>query len=150
MIARTLWYDTQDGRVDVSERELLARAEPLVVLGEARMGKTTLMETLGQGAEAAFCTARVLTSHADPRQLLGNKTVLVIDAFDEVPANRDGDAVNRVLEKLSQTGHPRFILSCRVPEWRGVTARDAILGHYAQAPLELHLNPFDDEDARRF
>ena len=150
MIARTLWHDTQDGRVDVSERELLARTEPLIVLGEAGMGKSTLMEALGQGAEAASCTARALTSHADPRQLLGNKTVLVIDALDEVPANRDGDAVDRVLEKLSQLGHPRFILSCRVAEWRGATARDAILGHYEQAPLELHMNPFDDEDARRF
>ena len=150
MIARTLWHDTQDGRVDVSERELLARAEPLIVLGEAGMGKSTLMEALGQGAEAASCTARALTSHADPRQLLGNKTVLVIDALDEVPANRDGDAVDRVLEKLSQLGHPRFILSCRVAEWRGATARDAILGHYAQPPTELHLKPFDDEDARQF
>ena len=129
MIARTLWHDTQDGRVDVSERKLLARTEPLIVLGEAGMGKSTLMEALGQGAEAASCTARALTSHADPRQLLGNKTVLVIDALDEVPANRDGDAVDRVLEKLSQLGHPRFILSCRVAEWRGATARDAILGH---------------------
>ena len=76
--------------------------------------------------------------------------MLLIDALDEYAAVGEGDAVDRVLEKLGALGYPRFVLSCRVVDWRSATAKQGIVEQYGSAPLELRLQPFDAEDARAF
>ncbi|MDE0251094.1 MAG: hypothetical protein OXK72_08865 [Gammaproteobacteria bacterium] len=72
---------------------------------------------------------------------------LIIDGLDEVAAMEEGDPLHNVLKKLSACGRPPFIISCRAAEWRGVTARFDIADDYGDAPLELHLEPFSDEEA---
>lgn len=147
MIQRTLWYRQNDREVELSQAELQNRPESLVILGEAGMGKTFLLDWLALLPNHARCTARQLITRSDPTSLLGTASVLVVDALDEVSAQKDGDAVDLVLHQLGKLGYPRFVLSCRVADWRSATGVEAIREHYASEPLELHLRPFTDEDA---
>ncbi|WP_322404940.1 hypothetical protein [Massilia luteola] len=110
------------------------------------MGKTTLLKWLANAPGFIFCTARKLINHARPDKLLGDAHVLVIDALDELSTHREGDAVDLVLQRLGELDNPRFILSCRVADWRSATGTGAILELYNEKPLELHLEPFDDSD----
>jgi len=114
------------------------------------MGKTTLLKRLGGIDGFAFCTARKLTVTPDPNLLLGKATTLVVDALDEVSAQREGDAVDLVLRRLAELGLPRFVLSCRVADWRRATAIEGIANFYDRTPLELHLEPLDRNDAVAF
>jgi hypothetical protein len=148
-IERKLWYET-DRRITLTQDELRQRAEPLVILGEAGMGKSSLLEWLAQSAEFALCTARQLINRRNPVTLLGNARVLVIDALDEVSAQKDGEAVDLVLQRLGELDYPQFVLSCRVADWRSATGLEAIREQYDEQPLELHLLPFTDDDAIAF
>jgi hypothetical protein len=147
VIERTLWLDSDDERVQLSQAELLQRTEPLVILGEAGMGKSELLKWLAETSGYPHCTARKLINRPNPASLLGDAPVLVIDALDEVSSQKDGDAVSLVLQQLGKLNYPRFILSCRVADWRSSTGVEAIHEQYDDAPLELHLEPFDDADA---
>lgn len=40
MVQRTLWYEAKDRRIKLPQSELDGRVEPLVILGEAGMGKS--------------------------------------------------------------------------------------------------------------
>jgi hypothetical protein len=150
IIDRTLWCDSQDGRLTLTQADLRMRTEPLVVLGEAGMGKTRLLEWLADSQGYAHCTARQLINRPNPTTLLGDAQVLVIDALDEVSARQDGEAVDLVLRQLGVLGYPRFVLSCRVADWRSATGLEAIREQYPDEPLELHLDPLDDRDATAF
>jgi hypothetical protein len=55
---RRLWYERKGEIVQLDESELFKRPEPLVILGEAGMGKTELTERLRQQDGRAGCTAR--------------------------------------------------------------------------------------------
>lgn len=149
-IERTLWYETLDGRADINQAQLRNQTRPIVVLGEAGMGKSHLLEWLADVPGYALCTARQLINRFDPRTLLGDSNVLVIDALDEVSAQKEGDAVDLVLRKLGQLGYPRFVLSCRVADWRKATGLQAIREQYGDEPLQFHLEPFSDADAIAF
>lgn len=111
------------------------------------MGKTYLLNWLALLPNHARCTARHLITRNDPAPLLRSASILVVDALDEVSAQKDGDAVDLVLRQLEKLRYPRFILSCRVADWRSATGVEAIRDHYVSEPLELHLRPFTDEDA---
>jgi hypothetical protein len=150
MVQRTLWYEAKDSRIKLRQSELDDRVEPLVILGEAGMGKTHLLNWLATLPNYSRCTARQLITRANPRSLLKDADVLVIDALDEVSAQKNGDAVDLVLNQLSKLDFPRFILSCRVADWRSATGVEAIREQYDGKPLELHLEPFSDEDAVEF
>ncbi|WP_236207820.1 NACHT domain-containing protein [Pseudomonas tohonis] len=149
-IERTLWYDAQNGRVELSQGDLLKRAEPLIILGEAGMGKSHLLQWLATAPGYTHCTARQLINRHDPRTLLGSAQVIVVDALDEVSSQKNGDAVDLVLCQLSKLGCPHFVLSCRVADWRSATGVEAIREQYPECPLELHLKPFNDDDAQAF
>jgi predicted NACHT family NTPase len=112
LIERTLWYREGRETTVLHQQDLVGMAPPVVVLGEAGLGKTRLLEWLAGQPGHAWCTARQLMNRYDPRSLLGNATTLVIDALDEVVARREGDAVDLVLQKLGALGYPRFVLSC--------------------------------------
>lgn len=149
-IARKLWYEANGERVFLTQSEIAGRTESLIILGEAGMGKSFLLEWLAQSPHFAFCTARQLINRHSPATLLNNARVLVIDALDEVSAQKDGDGVDLVLRKLGELGCPPFILSCRVADWRSATGRETIREQYGQRPLELHLQAIDDADAIAF
>lgn len=145
-LPRRLWYVDKNGQQWLGQDELLARAEPVVVLGEPGMGKTELLKTLGDADGNAFCRATKLINRPRPETLIGNATRLVVDALDEVAAQRQGDAVDLVLQKLGQLDYPLFVLSCRVAEWRSAIASGAIAEQYDVAPLEVHLEPLTRDE----
>ncbi|MBO6827131.1 MAG: hypothetical protein JJ879_13070, partial [Sneathiella sp.] len=149
-LQRQLWFTDQCDRIVVDQDFLKNDSRSLVVLGEAGMGKSTLLGCLRDVEGFAVCTARKLIVTPDPRSLLGESTTLVVDALDEVSAQHEGDAVDLVLRRLSELGLPRFILSCRVADWRSATALQGFADFYDRAPLELHLEPLDRDDAITF
>lgn len=119
---RKLWFADRDGQHQLDQEELLARREPVVVLGEPGMGKTKLLEELSEKDGNVFCRAQQLINRTRPKKLVGSNERLIIDALDEVSAQSDGDAVDLVLQKLGELDYPPFILSCRVGEWRAAIA----------------------------
>lgn len=149
-ISRRLWRLEGGERKELGHGEIGAIGGPVVVLGEAGMGKTSLLGQIAEQSGHAWCTARQLINRRDPRSLLGSATTLVIDALDEVVAQREGDAVDLVLQKLGELDYPAFVLSCRVADWRSATSVAAFAEQYAVPPQELHLVPFTDEDATAF
>jgi hypothetical protein len=150
ILHRRLWYSEGRQIRSVDESFLREDSRSLVVLGEAGMGKTTLLGSLRKHDGYGLCSARQLINSPDPREFLGEATTLVIDALDEVSAQRDGDAVDLVVRALARLGNPRFILSCRVADWRSATSRQAIADFYTQPPLELHLEALERADAAAF
>ncbi len=150
ILPRKLWYFDELDRVVVDQDFLQTDQRPLVVLGEAGMGKSTLLGQLSSIGGYAVCTARKLINAPNTAELFGGATTLVIDALDEVSAQRDGDAVDLVLRRLGELGFPRFILSCRVADWRSATAQQGISEFYDPPPLQLHLEPLDRADAASF
>ena len=104
MIERTLWYESSEGRTEMSQNNLCTRTEPLVILGEAGMGKSHLLEWLATSPGYSLCTARRLIRSYDASTLLANAHTLVIDALDEVSSKNDGDAVDLELRKLDELG----------------------------------------------
>ncbi len=114
------------------------------------MGKSTLLDQLSGVEGFSVHTARKLIVTPDPKLLIGDAKTVVIDALDEVSAQRDGDAVDMVLRRLVELGLPRFILSCRVADWRSATALQGIAEFYDGAAVELHLEPLDRDDAIEF
>lgn len=145
---RRLWYQDHQGEiVTLEQTALLKRPEPLVILGEAGMGKTELGKWLAEvGPGYAGCTARQVLRRG-ARAFLGNATTLVIDALDEVGTKSEGDAVDAVLAKLAEADFPRFVLTCRVADWRNATALSALREDYPdRQPLVLHLEQLDRND----
>ncbi|MBK8186624.1 MAG: hypothetical protein IPK77_04925 [Cellvibrio sp.] len=150
VIERTLWFEEDEVRKQLNQTDLLNREEPLVILGEAGMGKSTLLKWIGNHPDYAFCTASQFINRHNPQTLIQNKRVLVIDALDEKAAQKDGDVLDQVLRKLGQINYPPFIISCRVADWRTVTASGAICEQYDEQPLVLHLEPFTKDQALQF
>lgn len=144
---RRLWYENKGEIVELDEAALIGRPEPIVILGEAGMGKTELARRLAEaGPDYAYCTARQLLRRG-VRPLLGNADALVIDALDEVGAKGEGDSVDSVLERLAEADFPRFVITCRVADWRNATALSAMREDYPdRQPLVLHLEPLNSDD----
>lgn len=149
IILRQLSGVDADGKLfEQNQSDLLGRAEPIVVLGDAGMGKTTLLEEIGQELGYKFVHARRLVRSLDPSKLLGDATTFVIDALDELAVQAEGDAVDAVLASLEEAGFPNFILSCRVADWRSATSTQTVADTYGNDPLELFLEPISRDEAR--
>lgn len=58
MVKRRLWHDSDDGRVEILQDELIPFNKPLIILGEAGMGKSHLLDWLKAFPGYAYCTAR--------------------------------------------------------------------------------------------
>lgn len=147
-VPRKLWYQKAGDtvRVIVAEDDLPRLSKAIVVLGEPGMGKTEVLARLAKAGGTASCTARKLTNTHDPAKLLGNATTLIIDALDEVAANQEGAAVDRVVQKLDAVGTPPFVLSCRVADWQAATSKQTIKEMYGIDPLLVHLQPLERAD----
>lgn len=146
LIERTLVQQDKNGQVELKQASIFDRSEPIAILGEAGMGKTELLTWIGETPGYVYCTARQLIFRHDPRSILGNGEVIVIDALDEVSAKNEGDAIGEVLRQLGVLSYPRFILACRVADWRSATGSEAIREQYGVAPLALHLAPLSEEE----
>lgn len=150
MIPRSLWYHSNDTQKTIQQYEILEINNPIVILGEAGIGKSCLLEWLGSVENYAYCTARQLLNRVNPRSVLGDNSVLVIDALDEISSKHDGDSVDKILQKLEILEYPKFILACRVADWKSATSLQAIKEQYSEPPLELYLNPFAQKDMAIF
>ena len=118
---------------------------PIVILGDSGMGKTELMEKLGEAdCRRYFRAASFLRQENDKIQA---DLQLIIDGLDEVAAKEQGDPLHNVIKKLNSCGSPPFIIACRSAEWRGLAARYDIEEEYGCRPRELHLQPLSKSDA---
>lgn len=149
-LPRSLWYRHERERRSVDQSYLSSEPRSLVVLGEAGMGKSTLLSQLRGLDGYLVCTARALINAPDAGSRFADALTLVVDALDEVPSQHQGDAVDLVVRKLGELGYPRFILSCRVADWRSATALQGFSELYETPPIELHLEPLNRDDAIEF
>lgn len=146
-IPRRLSWTGPDLKLEtIGEDEIAARfSEPVVILGDPGMGKTWLMEKLGEADGNHFLRAAQLLRQPDGADF-GNQR-LVIDGLDEVAAIKEGDPLHKILTKLIACGKPPFILSCRSAEWNGISARLDIADEYGAAPRCLDLELLTEEEA---
>ena len=107
IIARRLSGVDTDGKIfELPQADLLGRTKPIVVLGDAGMGKTTLLEEIGQEACYKFVHARRLIRSPNPSKLLGDATTFVIDALDELAVQAEGDGICRAYRREGERHKP--------------------------------------------
>jgi|CXWL01.1.fsa_nt_gi hypothetical protein len=150
-VPRTLTYATaSDGLVTIADDDILALGRAAVILGEPGIGKSDLLEHLARQPNTVLRSASAFVEHPSPRAPVTHGEILLIDGLDELAALKEGDPINRVLRQLIAAGTPRFVLSCRVADWRSAIARQEISVEYGETPLEIRLSPFSQEDAVSF
>ena len=150
-IKRTLVHeDRERGRIAVGEKEIGSFSEPVVILGDAGLGKSVLTRELGKQAGIQYFRAGTFERSAAPASLVDNNERVILDGLDEIASVEPGGAVDAVLRKLSTLGNPLFILSCREADWLGAADRVKIEDDYGSAPVLLHLQPFTRDDAHAF
>ncbi len=124
-ITRKLEYEIQDK--DISRKVVLddwqildiAFFKPVVILADAGMGKTSLMNNLDKTSKfkTKFLSASDLIQKSVQRLGVRPDEILLVDAFDEIPSTKDSSGIDNVLNKLAKLDYPRFILTCRSIEW---------------------------------
>jgi hypothetical protein len=150
-VRRTLTFTNDKGKFErISELDLTAVREPVIVLGEPGMGKTWLLDRIAKLSGGVFRSAASFVSHPNPASLVTAGKKLVIDGLDELSAAQESDPVYRVLGQLIAAGCPPFILSCRAADWRGAVARHDISNDYGVSPREMSLEPFSRDGAIEF
>lgn len=150
-ITRTLAYeDAQQEQKIISQDEIAAIMEPVVILGDPGLGKSVLTQMLGEEPGMKYYRAGTFVRAAKPESLIAEGECIIIDGLDEIASTALGGGVEAVLKQLSAMGNPRFILSCREADWRGAADRVKIEDDYTAAPTLLHLQPFQRDDARAF
>lgn len=124
--------------------------DPVVLLGDAGMGKTTFMrQVCEQHGETYIHAARLL--HADdPGSLLPEFGRVHVDGLDEIASPGRGSALDAVLGQLVRAGKPEFTVSCRSAEWREAVDRARIENEYGRELKTFYLIPFDDAETRAF
>lgn len=142
-VPRRLTYSEKGRVVDVHEDDLGEQPLPMVVLGDPGMGKTELLLRLGERDGHHYLTAAQFMRRRIDRLPAG---VLVLDAFDEVGAAKDGDPLNALLSRLAEADAPLFVLSCRAADWRGSGGGKAIEADYGMAARLLTLGPLTEDE----
>jgi len=149
-VTRRLTYADAGGQSkQIISDELTSFAGPKVILGEPGMGKTELLNQLGEVTGVQSITAIRFALHKRPEQLVVADQQLLIDGLDEAIARRDGDAVDTVAAQLEAAGSPDFLLSCRSREWQA-RSRRLLEAAYSTEPLVFTLEPFSRDDAVKF
>lgn len=133
----------------VDEDGLLAIAGPKVILGEPGMGKTQLIEELGRRIGVLPITAQRFIASGNLGRFHSPGKSLLIDGLDEAMARRESDAVDMVLGKLEDVGHPDFILCCRSREWQSRNVVN-LAQIYGTEPSILTIEAFTRLDAFAF
>jgi len=156
-IPRKLEHEVYDKEVTletviVEDSQLLgiAQSKPVVILADAGMGKTLLMEKLAESSKTRikFLSASDLVQKSVKRLGIQSDEILLIDAFDEIPSTKDSSGIDSVLNKLAELGYPKFILTCRSIEWSD-SNKNEIKNDYKDI-LIANLKNLSREDAQQF
>lgn len=156
-ITRKLDYQTQDEsgklKIEVIEDSKLldlSVSNTIVLLADAGMGKTLLMEKLAESSKyiTKFLSASDLIQKSVDRLNIQSNETLLIDGFDEIPSTKDSSSINSVLNKLAELGYPKFILTCRSIEWNS-SNKNEIQNDYKNI-LTANLKNLSREDAQQF
>ena len=150
-IERRLVHFDRDGACKVVEPERLESfVDPVVILGDPGMGKSTLLRGLCEQADMTYIHAATLVRAEDPASLIFEDAQPVVDGLDEVVSPGTGSAVAAVLGQLRETESLPPVLACRAAEWRDAADLARIEDAYAREPVVLYLAPFDEDEARTF
>lgn len=156
-ITRKLDYQIQDKNGNhrtevIGDSQLLdlALSHPVVILADAGMGKTLLMEKFAESSQikTKLLSASDLVQKSIRRLGIPSDIVLLIDAFDEIPSTKDSSGIDSVLNKLAELGYPKFILTCRSIEWNN-SNKNEIKSDYKDI-LTANLKNLSREDAQQF
>ncbi|MCL6395543.1 hypothetical protein EXT62_01275 [Pectobacterium carotovorum subsp. carotovorum] len=143
-IPRTLVHqDRSHSRIN--DNELDPSKAPIVILGEAGMGKSRLLTKLATQEDWDIV-------RADEVDLTDScaLTVWLIDALDETADTTVDKALKVVLQELKRSNCPSFIISCRTSDWSHAKHASWIQAAYGKEPTVLYLQPFDDEGIQEF
>lgn len=156
-IPRKLEYEFRNDKgkletITVEDSQLLniAQYKPVVILADAGMGKTLLMEKLEKDSTIrtkSLSATRLVKRSVESLKNLSDH-ILLIDAFDEVPSMEDGSIIHEVLSKLEELNFPQFILTCRSIEWND-SNKNEIQSDYKDI-LTANLTNLSREDAQHF
>lgn len=150
-IERGLALEDRDGEIrSVSWKRLGYQYNPVVLLGDAGMGKTALMRHMCEQQDETYIHAARLLRADDPDSLLPDIGRVFVDGLDEIASAGRGSALDAVLKQLVKAGSPQFMVSCRSAEWHRAMDRARIEAEYAGELTTLYLMPFGDDDAREF
>ena len=131
----------------IAQDQVASFDQPVVILGDPGLGKSTLTRALGERPGMKYVRAGTLNRTANPSALIVAGERIIVDGVDEIASAAPGGAVYSVLKKLSAMGKPSFILSCREADWMGAADHIKIEDDYGAAPVVLQLQPFARNDA---
>lgn len=147
---RLKYQDEQQQWLFIEQHDITGIAEPVVILGDPGMGKTTLTKWLGTLPGMKYCGAGRFKRTDKPKTLIADDERIIVDGLDEIASSAPSGAVDAVLAQLSRMDNPPFIMSCREADWQGAADRRQIEDDYGVAPVLLHLEPFSRDDALTF
>ena len=126
-IERKVFVEDCDGEIRGIDLNALGNLyDPVALLGDAGMGKTTLMRQVCERHGETYIHAARLLKADDPGSLLPEFGRVHVAGLDEIASPGRGSALNAVLGQLVRTGKPEFTVSCRSAEWREAVDRARI------------------------
>jgi len=150
-IERHLLAAGNDGEISVIDQSRIDNwYDPLVIIGDPGMGKTTLMRHMCERQYMTYIHAAELVRADDPESLLPDVGHVLVDGLDEIASPGRAGATDAVMRKLREAGNPPFILSCRAAEWREAADRARIEDDGISEVVTLYLAPMGGDGARAF
>ena len=150
-IDRDLLVVGKDGEIKVIDQSRIGNwYDPLVILGDPGMGKTTLMRHMCERHDMTYIHAAELVRAGNPESLLPDAGHVLVDGLDEIASSGRAGATDAVMRKLREAGSPPFILSCRAAEWHEAVDRASIEDDHAGEVETLYLAPLGVDEERAF